>query len=783
MKNFQYAFRYLLKSRGGRLTRIVSLTFGLGVGMLTFSYINFLLTFDRCYPDYQRIYQVWNSYDVEGFRGLSSMQWYPMGEAMAHEMPPVEAATVAKGMFRYNFYVGDEPYDVRFLAVDSSFFDVLDFGVVAGDPKQILTDPGQIMLSESMARRMFGDRDPIGQVVRFKNETDKVVAGIFRDPPVNQHLGRFDAVVSVELIFNSYGHGWEGGDSWPVYVKLKPGARVGDIEPLWDDFYGRHGLDDEIATWNMRHLLIPVTESAMVNSERKQTCYMLAGLALLTLFVACLNYVLVSISTMVNRSKTVGMLRCNGAQKRDIFSIFCWETALLTAVSLVLTGLLIACFSDQIRSVTYYEVAELFAPGRIYVPLAVIVGAFMLAALIPASIFSAIPLHAAFRGVADNRRRWKQSLLFVQIASITLVFSFLTVTSLQYDKLRRGDRGYRPDNLIYYSLMGSRAGFSNIADEVSAMPEVESVGSGYALPIWGGYSGQPCIDENTHELLFSCRIDFIDENFLETMGMELVEGENFTLESPPTDVLVNETYVRMRGWTDSPVGHLITDSPAPDATQYTVVGVVKDWVMTAVTGEIQPIVIHNFNEMMRSENSMYGGSTTVVRLHETTPEAIEAVTEQMKKYRSSDNHRVESVIGQLEGMLVPQRSFRNVVLTVSLITLMIAVVGLVGYLADEIRRRNKEIAIRKVNGARTSDVLRLLARNIVLVALPAVAVGVALGYWVSERWLQQFSARIELRWWIFAASALAVLAVVHLIQTVRTWRTANANPVEMIRRE
>ena len=173
------------------------------------------------------------------------------------------------------------------------------------------------------------------------------------------------------------------------------------------------------------------------------------ALAALTLFVASMNYVLISISTLVSRSKTIAMLKVGGARPSDIFRIFCSETAILTFASVIVAGFLLWALQDQVLEITGTPMSELFALKRIWVPLLVILAAFALAALIPSRIFTSVPVTLAFRGVSDNRRRWKQTLLVAEIVSCTFTLTLLLLAVLQFDKLRNGDFGFEHDRIVY----------------------------------------------------------------------------------------------------------------------------------------------------------------------------------------------------------------------------------------------------------------------------------------------------------------------------------------------
>lgn len=782
MENLHFAFRHLLKMRGNNFIRILSLSLGLAVGLLLFSYAHYRLTSDRCFRDGERIWQLWMSSDKFG---VYSQLNAPIAPALAEELPQVEAATRIFGPRNEDIVRDDHAFGVSYIYADTAFFDVLGFEVLRGDPKEILLHDDQAMLSEPMARRIFGDSDPVGRQVLFKGTEPLTVTGIFREPPVNQHLGRFAMLRSFEALKKSMNTGWRGGDSFPSYLKLREGASIAEVEAQIPAFCRRHGIDGIFSTMGLKLLFYPISYASMVDSPAVMIAWILMALAALTLFVAAMNYVLVSVSTLVSRSRTFAMLKVGGARRADIFAIFCWETALLTLAALTVAVFLIWGLQAQIRALTNTAVADLFAWSRIWVPLCVILAAFALAALIPAQIFTSVPVTLAFRGTAANRRRWKQALLFTEVLSVTLVTVLLLVMYLQFDRLRNGDFGFEHDRLAYTRLLLPFNRLSAVSDEFAALPEVEAAGIAQDLPLWG-FSGQPCYDEKTRELLFSCRWLVCGESFLPAMGMRLAAGRNFTPASSPDEALVNETYVRLRGWLpEEAVGRQILDDDAPDAQPMRIVGVAEDFRTTVADGNVEPLVMHHPNMYQRwaiaPERNL--GCYLMLRLREMSPEALAAVQRKIGEY-PSDNNRMLTVYDNAVGEVLSEiRSYRNIVLTVDCIVLLIALTGLAGYLNDEIRRRAKEVAIRKVNGATSASVIGLLARDVSVLCLPAMAAGIAASWWCARSILTMFVERIPLRWWIFALAALAVAAIVGSVQLLRTRHIANSNPARMIKTE
>lgn len=779
MKNLLFALRYLLKPRGGNLTRLVSLVLGLSVGLLICSYVGYTLTFDRFFPDRGRIYQIWS---MPSNDRPSSRMVAPLAPALAEEMPAIAAATRLCPGFRYNLFRDDEPFACEFAAVDTCFFDVLDFGVVRGDAKA-LTGRDRLMLSESFARTIFGDRDPLGELLMLKNQLPMTVVGIFRDVPRNNSVGYFNALVPLDCIADSYYMGWDGGDSFPSYVKLREGASIAEVEALLPAFIDRREAWKELA--GDRLLFVPIARASKIGSTVVQTAWILSGLALLILFVSAMNYVLVSVSALVERARTIAMLRCHGARRGDIVRIFLSETALLGCAALAVSAFLIWALQQQVEQLTGSPVGELFAPGRIWVPACTAVATLLAAGVLPSLLFASVPLTTAFRGLAAGRRGWKRALLCVQMGVVAFSLAALAAFTLQVRHLRDGDMGFDARRVVSFMPMGTRAMFRNMAEAMQSLPEAEAAGVASSLPVWG-YSGQPCYDETTHELLFDSRIAWCDEYYLGTLGFELAAGRGFTAAGAADEALVNERYCLLRGWTpEEAVGRTVSSSPDPESPWlHRIVGVVRDFRTDIGSGETEPMLIGNIDERMPPEEGRwYGGSYVCVRLREVTPEALDAVRRKIREWPSVDNHHLVLLPEQIDMQLRTETRIRRIASIVSAAVLLVALIGLAGYLDDEIRRRRREVAIRRVNGAAGGDVAWLLVRDIALLSLPAMAVGLALSGWVMHGVLELFVSRIRLDWRIFAGVAALQAAIMALVSLRSLRRAVGANPAEAVKAE
>ncbi len=775
MENLNFALRYLRALRGGSVTRIISLSLGLAVGLLLFSYVNFKFSVNRCIRDNDRIYQLWAHYSAAQLGGFSDMLNGPVAPTLMAQAPQVECATRVRSLHGI-FERHEHRFEGRMLLADTCFFDLFGFSVEQGDPHRVLADPAQVMISRSMARRAFGSLDPVGKLLITGGDS-LTVGGVFADLDVNQQLGAVDFLRSFRYAEQNYGaESWNGGDSFPTFLKLHSGASIDEVAEVWERYTQTNpALVAMVRKWGMTWHFVPVADSPFVGSGLRLVAWLLFALGLVTVAVSALNYVLISVSALSERAGTVAMLKVNGARARDIRAIFCWETAVLMGVSLLVAVFLLASMQEHIYATTRISMLDLFAPRYLWVAAAVCAALFALAAPIPARVLAAVPVATAFRGASDARRRWKLALLAVELLAVTLTLSLLVVSALQFHRLRNGDPGYDYEHLTIVRLSGLRDNISSVCASIEALPFVEAAGAAESNPVYG-YSGQPCYDPGTRELLFGARIECCDERFIPAMGIRMAAGRNFTAADNASRAIVNETYCRMRGWTpEEAVGREIFDG----MRLYTIVGVAGDYRTVVSTGEIEPLVLHPMSLFYKATDRVV--YHVMIRLREFSTENFEALSEALHEFESPDNWTVRRFDEALSAELSDIRSYRNIILTVCLIALLVVLLGLAGFLNDEIRRRRREVAIRKVCGASVGEVQLLLSADFLRVALPAVTLGAVAGRYGSQFIVENFVDRAVLHWWLFALAAAAVLAFSIGVHCLRTRRTALSNPLEIIR--
>ena len=772
-----YSYRYLWKHRGDSFTRVVSLSLGLIVALLIFSFVGLKLSYNRFFPDKERIYQVWTISPQFSGNEANTQMVLPLAPNMANDIPQIEAAThYIDNLLQINH--NGNNFDVAMFKVNTDFFEVLDFGMISGDARRVLSKEGraakEVLISKRLSELLFGDEDPLGKMIETTHENKYVVGGVFKTPPVNNTIGQFDMLYYINYDTDDYI--WTGSDLYPTYIKLHEGSDIAEVEAQMDEFVKRYpSYKDYIDTWQVSFRFIPIDESMFFKSNVKQTALLLGAIGFVAMLMACLNYVLLTISSLSERSKTIAMLRCNGAKRANVFTMLLVETLLILLAAIALSVFIILCLSREISQL-FFDVKVLFALERIWIPMVVCLVAFLVAALIPAAIFSSVKLQYAFRGGIENRTWWKKTLLFIQVACTTGIVIFLGITARQSSYVLTADHGYKYDKIMTVNIPGTTSTQLTIRDELLKQTCVEDVGISLGYPMWG-YSGNPVYDAQWN-LLFSCRWEIADERYIPTMQMKIVEGRNYKPTDAPNKVLVNEAFVEQHGWTGEPLGKTFYKG---DGGTYEIIGVVADYQMGE--GWVQPIVIHPFHAYL-DENRVNSFQFNI-RMTDFSPENIKTIKEVIDTYYTSNwQYSFYTFSERMSDNYANLNHLRNIVLIAALVTLIISLIGLIGYLGNEMQSRRKEVAIRKVCGATVAEVLKILSMNLTFVVLPAIITGVIAAVVGGRYYLEILRTNSDLitslSVWLFLGGAMLVSFIIYTVNVLCLWKTANENPVESI---
>jgi len=706
-RHIYYTLQSLLHKQGSNAIKIVSLALGLLMSVFLFARIAFELSFDNFYHDSDNLYIVKTGWLKNGVLEGNESRFtiIPIPAAIAEEFPEqVESSTVSCSLFDNSFQLGERQLDMSTVMADTLYFSVLGLEMIEGNP-QDLAGPDVVFLSAKSAKEAFGDENPIGKTLRYDfwgYQTTLLVKGIFADIPLNTSLERRpEAIISFPTIGRhlKWNLGWQSGGNYDGYLRLRSPQDADWLNERMSIAIARHIPPESGLELSVR--IVPIHNLHVETPQVRKMIWIMFFLGIVLLFTTALNYVLVSVASLTQRAKAIGVHKCSGASGSSIFSMFMVETAIVVGLALLLIGLLVYIFHEKMEELAAVPLSALFDWQNLWAPLSVILLLFILGGCLPAMLFARIPVTQVFRRYTSGRRGWKRVLLFVQFIGAAFILGMMLMVVSQYSYVTTRDRGWRPERVAYTTQR--EVDGNSLRSLVGSLPYVEGVASAERPILWFG-SNQPILDNQGNELFYP-RNTWFDSDFLPFIGLRLKEGHNLTGEG---QLLVNSVFCEKMNWTDSPIGKRVNDYG-------TVVGLLDSFSFADMPNDNLPVMV---------EWTGKTAATLHVRLKEPLDENLARLNEEMHRIYPQKSLVFRSVEQEMRSYAESVRVFRDVTLLVSLTILFIILMGLIGYVNDEIRLRSKEIAIRKVNGAETESILLLLSRDVLWLAIPSVAIGI-----------------------------------------------------------
>ena len=769
MKQLYYVIRTLLRGRGSNIIKVISLGLGLTMSILLFSRVAFEQSYDTCYEDYDNLYQIFSIFSADGEQfEPQKANCGPVAGAILENFPQeVESATSIAYFLGAPLYNGSVRFDAKTLLADSLFFRTMGIEVLSGNPEKELMQPDVIFLADRLARKIFGDENPIGKVLNYNKEMQFTVKGTYADLPANATM-RPEGVVSMPTSWNrGWGnYSWRGGDSYYEYIRFRPGADKEVVNARLDAMIQKYRPEEDKKAYGYTAFVKPIRDVYRNEDQVKRMDTIMSILALALLFIAALNYVLISISSLTYRAKAVGVHKCSGASGGTVFSMFLLETGIIIVLALMLMALILLNFQEFIEDTTAAKLSVLFAPDRIWVPLAVVLVLFIVGGVLPGRLFARIPVSQVFRRYTEGKKGWKRPLLFVQFAGVAFICGLMYVVMAQYNYVKDKDMGYNPRRVAVGNAYFGKAEESEPALHFfRGLSYVEEVSCAVSTPIWS-YSGS-MIQGESGQALFSTRTSRAPEDYFKMMGMTIKEGR----PARATDELVvNEAFVERMRWGDKALNHPLR----MEGENYKVVGILKDFHIGSFF-EPQDVIIFGYTRTF--------GNAVHVRLKEPFAENLRRLNKDVAEAYPDKTIDFGGMEQEILNEYNPVRVFSNATILAAVTMFFIMLMGLIGYTTDEVRRRSKEIAIRKVNGAESTGILELLSKDILYVAGPAVIIGTLASWYVNGMWMEQFATQVPLTWVVYVLIALVILIIIVACVIWKSWKIANENPVNSIKSE
>ena len=793
---FKIAWRALWQNKVYALVNLTGLNIGLTVVLLMVLYVQDDLSFDRFHSSGDLLYRiVQDRTDVQGVVQKMGTTGFPQGPAFETEIPEMAAFCRIKNGWNTLVKKDNAGIEESLLYTDQAMLSMFSFKTLAGNTENALLHPQNIVITDRIAEKYFGDRSPIGQVLEVGDEgggTFKpfVVAAVVQHPPLNSSI-QFDLLLSLEHLVSKDPEQRARDNNWHnanlnTFVLLQPGATAAQVaqkmtaasvkytEPA--PTAGAAPVSFHLQPLFQMHL---DTEYFATNGLQYwsdgQYPKILSGLALLILLIACINFINISLARALRRTKEIGIRKATGGTRRQLVVQFMCESFLMATLAfvpaLLFTRLLLPTFSHimdkQLDSSSLFQPQTLLISGGLVLVVTVLAGAY------PALVLSGFRTIESLKGQFRVARRPAISIALVvlQFVAAGVLMMGATIASQQFKYISTKDLGYKTDNILRFWLPWDQieALAPALKHDLAALPWVEKISA--KSGDWNCTRYQ--INGNTTDWVY---YEHIDDQHLQLMGIPLVKGRYLSYQysqDTVSNILVNEAFVKQYL---SPEQDPITTPIRQRNAVLNIVGIVRDFHYASFKEAIKPIA-------WSLDNAAQAGCIHLQIAPNSRQQALAAIQAVYKKqvpflpmeYHFLEDFRMLKYAEDLRWKQILDYS--------TLFAILIACLGLFGLTTFMTEQRTREIGIRKVLGASVVGITGLLARNFIQLVLFALVIAAPLAYYLMNIWLADFAYRIALEWWMFALAGLMAVSIALLTVGVQSMRAALANPVKSLRNE
>lgn len=797
---FTVGLRNILKDKFYSLINVFGLMLGIVSCLFIAIYIHDELSYDRFHSKADRIYRVVEFIETEGSGERSSSMPFPTGPTLAEDYTNLVESQVRFFNFQSPTILVTERdsrkefNEPRVLFVDSTFFQIFDYDVIKGDKATALQNPNSVLLTETTARRYFGDTDPMGKILQIEGRQDVMVTGVMPDPPHNAHF-HFDFLISFSTLRNfyngNYPQTWYWNPCW-TYLLLKENARPKQLEEQFPAFIKKYF--PEFIQADTRMALQPLTgihlksdlEFELEANSSEDNIYVFTVIGMVILFIASMNFMNLSTARSAKRAKEVGLRKTLGSQRRQLVLQFLLESLVVVLVAIVLAvisaALLLSFFNDLAGKSIDYKV--FLQPSILATLFLIFVVVGVGSGLYPAFVLSSfIPIKVLKDSqVKGGRGAVLRKALVVAQFSLSIIMIIATlVANDQLEFLRKSDTGFDEDQILYVSALRSpiTRTYPAFKKELEQRSDVESI-TGVLDVLGAKHQGDNFRFEGMDKSkLFS--VMWINHDFFKTFGLDIVAGRAFE-ENITTDdslaLIVNESLVRQLGWTpDQAVGKPF------EYNQYNgqIVGVVKDFNFVSKHKRIEPLVLQ-----LRSHPGHFSFSLKYVAIKlksDHLPETVAAIEEKWKELVPGRPFDYFFLDQELDKLYKDEERLGKVASVFSLLAVIVACLGLFALASFMAEERRKEIGIRKVMGSSVPQIVMLLSKDFSKLIVIAFLIACPLAWYAMYTWLNNFAFHIGINWLVFIAVGVITLIIALLTISYRSLQAALANPVKTLRHE
>lgn len=805
-KNYlKTAFRNLSKSKGYSAINIIGLACGLATCLLIILYVTDELNYDTFNKKIDQIYRVDGDLQFGGHHFDLASSPDPLGVALKNQFPQVKQYVRLRDHGGFLVKKGNQDLrEDRVILADSTLFDVFTLPMISGDPHTALVNPNSVVISKTIAEKYFNTTDVVGKTLTINDTSLYKITGVINDVPKESHF-HYDFFVSMYGQLSPYEINQWTSNNFNTYIVLDKNASAKKLASQLDDFVMKNVepffkfmnlTKEEFAKQGnyLHYTLMPLRrihlyshkDAELEPNGNIQYVYIFSVIALFILLIASVNFINLSTARSAGRAKEVGVRKVLGSLRKNLITQFLTESLLISFISMLIALAIAMLLLPYFNSLSGKELTihAFFTP--LLLPslflLMIIVG--VIAGIYPAFYLSSFNPISVLKGklAVGFKTSWlRNGLVIFQFAiSVFLIIGTVVIYS-QLNYIHNKDIGYNRDHVL---IIQNTDGLGNEAkvfrDEVVKLSGVENgTITGY-LPTAGYRNDSPLFPEAVADTknAVSTQIWKIDEDYIPTLGMKIVQGRNFSSKFPTdsSGIIINESAAKLFGFTDA-VGkplYYMNNFPSKDFSKYHIIGVVKDFNFNSLHDKVSPLCF-----LLQPEPG-----SIAFRVNSNHLDKVIASIQQIYKdvapgmpfkysFMDSDfnkTYQAEQRMGRLS-------------VSFSVLAILIACLGLFGLITFAAEQRYKEIGIRKVLGASVPDVSAMLTKDFLKLVVIALLFAFPIGWWTMNKWLQGFAYRITISWWIFLLAGAVAILIALVTVSLQAVKAAMANPVKSLRSE
>jgi putative ABC transport system permease protein len=788
---FKIAWRNLLRNKAFSFINITGLAFGLTCCLLLVLYLNHELSYDQFHSNASKIVRVIMEYKIgdAGNKGnFTSTKVFPEFKRKFPEVKDgVRMNVWGSRLVKYGNKVLVEK---KFMYADSTFFNVFDFKLISGTANDVLKAPKMVVVTKSAAKRYFGDENPVGKTLLLDSNQDPyLVTGVTEDCPTNSQI-QYDMVASLST-FGVLQEERYSDANFTTYLLMNNAASLQTLQKKVDGLMMQENeksdfkVNFELEPFTKIHLYSPY--DAFTPNSNINYIYIIIGVALLILMIACFTYINLSTARSAERAKEVGVRKVAGAFRLQLFLQFISESVVLTTLALIVSFILAAALLPSFNSLagTQLSYEKILNPNVLVSAVLFIAVIALLAGSYPALMLSGFQpvkvLKGAFKNTGSGTVLRKGLIVFQFVISVFLIISTFVIKS-QLNFIQQKKLGYNRDNVVVLDIDQKLIDkIDAVKTELNAISSVQGVSLSYESPVKinGGYN------MNGTDLSKSMAVTAnpIDESYLQVMNLQIIAGENLSQQDIKDATkedytksyyhfVLNESAAKAMGW--KPAEAIGKKMFLGEGRPGEVKAVVKDFHFASLHSAIQPLVLFPGG---------WANNLFVKVDGSNIPSVLSALEKKWKGIASHRPFTYHLLDEDYQRMYESEMRTGKVFNVFALLAVLLACLGLFGLSAYAARQRVKEIGVRKVLGASVANISLLLSSGFIKLVAVSFLVASPIAWFAMNKWLQQFSYRVNIEWWIFAVAGVLSLLIALITVSFQSIKAALSNPVKSLRSE